>query len=92
MTFTGLVKGPKLVETMVLRSQILDLLKAHMYIYIYYIYYIYIIYIHIYWVHIFGLFFSFFKKICVLFFSPGHFSLLFATFRSKNLYFAEFWH
>jgi hypothetical protein len=26
-----------------------------------------------------------------LFFSLGHFSLLFATFWSKNLYFAEFW-
>ena len=26
-----------------------------------------------------------------LFFSLGHFSVLFATFWSKNLYFAEFW-
>ena len=26
-----------------------------------------------------------------LFFSLGHFSLLFATFWRKNLYFAEFW-
>ena len=34
-------------------------------------------------------FLSFF--ICYLFFSLGHFSLLFATFWSKNLYFAEFW-
>jgi hypothetical protein len=33
----------------------------------------------------------FLSPVFFLFFSLGHFSLLFATFWSKNLYFAEFW-
>ena len=35
--------------------------------------------------------FIFFLLDGFLFFSLGHVSLLFATFWSKNLYFAEFW-
>ena len=49
--------------------------------------YIYI-YIYIYRVQI--LFVNYFF-VLFLFFSLGHFSLLSATFWSKNLYFAEFW-
>ena len=81
MTFTGLVKGPKLVETMVLRSQILDLLKAHMYIYIY----IYIYYIYIYIGCIFlGYFFHFLKKSVFCFSVRGTFPCYLPHFGAKT--------